>query len=284
MTLTRFYSLHVAVLPALTVMLLGAHVALFLKLGVTPPASADLRKVDRFFPKQVGLDLLVGLLILVGLFALAAREHGAPLDAPADPASDYPARPEWYFLSLFEMLKYFKGSLEPVGAVGIPLLVGGYLFALPFLDRRPGASLKARLPLLAPLALVLLGAFALTAKSMAADAKDEAFHHAREVASQRAERAIALFREGVPPEPLSCCATTSRRGEDLPTQCASCHASRSRPAREADRARPHRMHEEVGDRAARNRRGPPSARRRSRAACLGRAPPADPRRRSCSRR
>ena len=226
MTLTRFYSLHVAVLPALTVMLLGAHVALFRKHGVTPPASADLRKVDRFFPKQVGLDLAVGLVILVALFALAARDHGAPLDAPADPASDYPARPEWYFLSLFETLKYFKGSLEPVGAVGLPLLVGGYLVALPFLDKKPSTALKARLPLLAPLALVLLGAFALTAKSLAADAKDEAFHHAREVASQRAERAIALFRQGVPPEgPLAMMRNDPEtRGEDLfKSQCASCH-------------------------------------------------------------
>ena len=94
LTLTRFYTLHVAVLPALTALLLAGHVALFRKHGVTPPASADTRKVDRFFPKQVGLDLVVGFVVLIALFALAAREHGAPLDAPADPASDYPARPE----------------------------------------------------------------------------------------------------------------------------------------------------------------------------------------------
>ena len=48
-------------------------------------------------------------------------EGGANLDAPADPSSaDYPARPEWYYLSLFQMLKYFPGSREVIGTIVIP--------------------------------------------------------------------------------------------------------------------------------------------------------------------
>jgi ubiquinol-cytochrome c reductase cytochrome b subunit len=62
----------------------------------------------------------------------------APLDAIADPTDDsYIPRPEWYFLSLFQLLKYFPGPLEPVATIVIPGLVTGALLSLPFLDRRP---------------------------------------------------------------------------------------------------------------------------------------------------
>lgn len=226
MTLTRFYALHVAILPALTLLLLVAHVALFRKHGVTPPAGADTSKVDTFYPKQVGMDLAVGAGILVVIFALTFAERGAPLDAPADPSSDYPARPEWYFLALFELLKYFHGALEPVGAVGIPLLIGGFLVALPFLDKRADRSLKKRLGYLAPLAVVGLIAAGLTAKSMKDDASDEGFQRSRKLASTRAARAAELFKAGVPPEgPLAMLHRdpVTRGPELFATHCASCH-------------------------------------------------------------
>jgi ubiquinol-cytochrome c reductase cytochrome b subunit len=226
MTLTRFYALHVAVLPALTMLLLVAHVALFRKHGVTPPAGADTSKVDPFYPKQLAIDLAGGVGMLVVIFALAFMERGAPLDAPADPSGDYPARPEWYFLALFELLKYFHGELEPVGAVGIPLLVVGFLIALPFIDKRPDRSARRRLAYLAPLVVVGLAAAGLTVKSMRDDAANEGFQKSRKLATTRAERAAELFKAGVPPEgPLAMLRSDpATRGPELfAAHCASCH-------------------------------------------------------------
>src|SRR5437762_9425962 len=72
-----------------------------------------------------------------GLYERLARAgrdgKGANLDAPADPARPYPARPEWYFLFLFQLLKYFEGEQEIIGTVLIPNGVGALLFLLPLL-------------------------------------------------------------------------------------------------------------------------------------------------------
>lgn len=225
-TVTRFYALHVFVLPALTVGLLAAHIALFRKHGVTPAAKADKEKSDRFFPKQLGMDLAVGLVVLGAMFWLTMSSHGAHLDAPADPSSDYPARPEWYFLALFEALKHVPGNMEWVVAAGIPVVVIGYLVALPFIDKKPAATLLQRLPKLAPLLLLLLCGAGLTWMSSSSDANDDEFQKARKLASERAEYAIALAQAGVPPGgPLEMLANDpTRRGPELfDKHCAACH-------------------------------------------------------------
>lgn len=226
LTLTRFYTLHVAVLPLLMIGLIAMHIALFRKHGVTPAATADRSKIDRFFPKQVGIDLVVAALVLAAIYFVTLRNHGAPLDAPADPASNYPARPEWYFLALFEALKYVPGNIEWIVAAGIPLVVGGYLVALPFLDKKESTALRPRLGLLAPLALLGLGAAALTFVSVSSDAKDKDFLQARQQAQKQADRALVLAKRGVPPAgPLHMLATDPRtQGPILfAKHCAACH-------------------------------------------------------------
>src|SRR3970282_1736672 len=88
-----------------------------------------------FFPNALFKDAVVSLLVFLALVALAAL-LGAPLEAHADPSdTSYTPRPEWYFMFLFQLLKYFPGQLEVVGVFVIPTLAILLLVALPFIDR-----------------------------------------------------------------------------------------------------------------------------------------------------
>jgi mono/diheme cytochrome c family protein len=90
-----------------------------------------------FYPDILFKDAFVSLLVFLVLVALAYFV-GAPLEARANPAdTSYTPRPEWYFLFLFQLLKYFPGSLEVLGVVVIPTLAIILLLLLPFLDQSP---------------------------------------------------------------------------------------------------------------------------------------------------
>lgn len=88
-----------------------------------------------FFPDVLFKDAVVSLAVFLVLAALAYF-FGAALEERANPAdTNYNPRPEWYFLFLFQMLKYFPGKLEFIGVVVIPTVSITLLFLLPFLDR-----------------------------------------------------------------------------------------------------------------------------------------------------
>jgi len=88
-----------------------------------------------FYPDIIFKDAIVAFIIFLILIGLAYFV-GAPLEARANPAdTSYTPRPEWYFLFLFQLLKYFPGKLEVVGVVLIPTLAILVLFFLPLLDR-----------------------------------------------------------------------------------------------------------------------------------------------------
>lgn len=203
LTLTRFFALHVFVLPITLALLLFVHLALFRKHGVTPPAHLSeqelRRKTQPFWPNQLFLDVLAMTICAAALVGLTVKTHGAELFGPADPASNFVARPEWYFLFLFQLLKYFEGPLQIVATVLIPGAAGAYLFALPFVDRSPDARPGRRWPVLTGVGLLMAGVTALTAVAIAEDAKNETFQHGLEQAEKEAEHARALAREGVPP-------------------------------------------------------------------------------------
>ena len=97
------------------------------------------------------------ILIMLATFVGVANE---PKADPSDSA--YIPRPEWYFLFLFEMLKFFPGSIEWIGTFIIPAIAVWLLFLLPFLDRNPNRHFSKRKLAIAIMTAVVLGMIALT--------------------------------------------------------------------------------------------------------------------------
>jgi mono/diheme cytochrome c family protein len=90
-----------------------------------------------FFPDIIFKDTIVVLILFIILVALAYF-MGAPVEARANPNdTSYTPRPEWYFLFLFQLLKYFPGNLEVIGAMILPGLFILLLLILPFIDKSP---------------------------------------------------------------------------------------------------------------------------------------------------
>ena len=133
-TFQRFYALHVILLPAATAALAGVHLYLVRKHGITPQPGDESRPKKKFYPEQVFKDSVAIFAAFAVLFGIAATIE-APLGKMADPNdTSFVPRPEWYFLFLFQTLKFFEGSLEIVGAVILPTIAMLLLAALPFLD------------------------------------------------------------------------------------------------------------------------------------------------------
>jgi ubiquinol-cytochrome c reductase cytochrome b subunit len=162
LTLTRWYSAHVILLPALLLLLIGAHLFLMRRHGVSGPARKVPGPVMPFFPYQAARDVTVALLVAAVLLVLAWRGMPA-LEAPADPSdATYTPRPEWYFLGLFQLLKYFPGRWEIVGAIVLPGLALATLALLPWIDRGPDRDPRRRRAILAAVTAAVAIVVALT--------------------------------------------------------------------------------------------------------------------------
>jgi ubiquinol-cytochrome c reductase cytochrome b subunit len=169
-TFARFFALHVMILPPLTAMLIGVHVFLVRKHGVTPEAG-DTAPKKKFYPEQVFRDTVGVFVAFMILFLMAALVE-APLGKLADPTdASFIPRPEWYFLWLFQLLKFFEGPLEVVGSHVLPGLAVLALLATPFIDRGVLRRVRQRTVAGGVLALAVLGLAGLTAAAIATSPK-----------------------------------------------------------------------------------------------------------------
>jgi ubiquinol-cytochrome c reductase cytochrome b subunit len=222
-TLTRFFALHAGVIPGAIIAFIVAHVYLFRKHGLTPKEPR--RRPDAaFWPDQVLRDAVACLAVLAVVLFLIVRSHGAELGAPADPSEPFEARPEWYFLFLFQLLKFFPGGTEVWGAIVIPGVLMLVLAAMPFVGNwRLGHRFNVGF-----LWVMLAGVGLLTFQAAKADRNNPNYLVAIRSAERDAERVIELAQSpaGIPPTG----AVTLLRDDPL-TQgpklfaknCASCH-------------------------------------------------------------
>lgn len=152
-TLTRFYGIHVAVLPAVFTIILGIHLILVQVQGMSvPPSQESLppekRKYMPFFPNFALRDLLVWLIVL-NVIALLAVFFPWEIGQKADPLLPAPAgiRPEWYFMFMFQTLKLIPAHIWFIEGelFGIMMFtLGGLIwFFVPFFDKKAGLGIKS---------------------------------------------------------------------------------------------------------------------------------------------
>ena len=138
-TLSRFFGIHVAILPAVTMLVLGLHLLLVQVHGMSRPISVQVRGGEPFYPHFVLRDLFLWVLLLGGVAALATLVPW-PLGEKADPLAPAPAglKPEWYFLFMYQSLRMLPARILGLEGekLGVMVFVFGslLLLAVPFLD------------------------------------------------------------------------------------------------------------------------------------------------------
>ncbi|HZT31000.1 MAG TPA: cytochrome b N-terminal domain-containing protein [Bryobacteraceae bacterium] len=172
-TFARFFGLHVLLLPPATTFLIALHVYLVRKHGVAPLPGDERLPRKKFFPEQVFKDTVAIFLAFAVLFIMAVAVR-VPLERLADPTdTTYIPRPDWYFLFLFQTLKFFKGPLEVVGSVVLPGAAILALLLVPFIDRGRMVRVARRTVAAGFVALAVLGWAGLTAAAIATTPKPE---------------------------------------------------------------------------------------------------------------
>ena len=158
-TLSRFFVLHGAVLPAAMVVLIALHVLLIRLHGITEfrfeDEPADAKRTFDFFPDHLLTELAIGLVLMIVLSVLASV-FPVPLGPRADPLSTPEViKPEWFFYVAFRWLKLFSENVA-FGSLGVILLV---MTAWPFVDgalrrRRPQSEASVWVGIVAVLAIL----------------------------------------------------------------------------------------------------------------------------------
>jgi ubiquinol-cytochrome c reductase cytochrome b subunit len=139
LTISRFFVAHVFLIPACIFALIATHILFFRKAGAAGPYRENPyhpeQKAELFYPRQVLMDLSLTALLIVGL-GLLCFFFPIQLGPPANPAdAQYVPRPEWYYLPIFQWLKYWHGAASVIGILIVPTILVAAIIALPFLDR-----------------------------------------------------------------------------------------------------------------------------------------------------
>ena len=232
--LTRFFALHAGFFPLLLALILFVRMILMRRYQQMEAESQPNVIKEPFWPNQALKNTLTSLVVMGVVLLITVRPHwfgfshsglGAPLASPADPTDLYAAaRPEWYFLFLFQFLKYFPGEMEIVGAIIIPGAVLGYFALMPWIGRHIiGHVLNILVSI-----FLLGGAVWLTVTAKNNDAQNVSYQTAEQEAKEKAARAVELASSptGIPEQGALYLLHKDPKTQGpglFATHCSSCH-------------------------------------------------------------
>ncbi|HZI20521.1 MAG TPA: cytochrome b N-terminal domain-containing protein [Pyrinomonadaceae bacterium] len=260
LTLSRFYALHVLVVPALILLAVVARLFVFRDSGaaardeVSPADGAGNKRRDGAAGGGGGARGAVGggggrrrewaraqsvrVAIVCGLvfagLALYSARHPAPLaPSPDEAPAGYLPRPGAQFLWLFQLLKYFPSAGASLVALLLPALLLGALALLPFLPARPGTRRPAHRAGTALFALIFLLVGGLSALAVREDWRDPRVREqlARQAAAEAEfRRAPFVPKRFGAADPAAVDRASSASTAEPPAayaqHCARCHGAR----------------------------------------------------------
>jgi ubiquinol-cytochrome c reductase cytochrome b subunit len=243
-TINRFFGLHVWLMPAALVALVGAHLAIFRHNGSAGPVVDDPRKLKtgRFWPDQMFMDAAASFLVFVVIVFLALV-FPPYLDAKADPTnSQFVPYPAWYFLSLFGLLALTPPELkigpiplpmELIATIVVPTLFLIVVLLIPWLDRsttrtfgsRRGILWGATIVVIAVVTLSLYAQLGVMAKQAAAPPSPSEATVLATSETSNASATVATAGGGSASSGTAAAPGSANGAKVFQTNCSSCHGA-----------------------------------------------------------
>ncbi len=233
LTINRFFGLHVWLMPAALVLLVGAHLTIFRHNGSAgPPIDQNLKRLPqgRFWPNQMFMDSMASFVVFA-IIVLLSIFSPAPLDLKADPTQKFIAYPAWYFLALYGLLRLAgqtPAAITPIANLFATVIIPGaivtLLILLPFLDRNPSRQLNRRPWVLGVTAISVLIAVGLSLFSQLAIQKEQLESGAGGAAPAAAASENTMGAGTSAGSASTVGNSSSTKGAQVFTQnCAGCH-------------------------------------------------------------
>jgi ubiquinol-cytochrome c reductase cytochrome b subunit len=243
-TINRFFGLHVWLMPAALVALVGAHLAIFRHNGSAGPVVDDPRKLKtgRFWPDQMFMDAAASFLVFV-IIVFLALVFPPYLDAKADPTnSQFVPYPAWYFLSLFGLLALTPPELkigpiplpmELIATIVVPTLFLIVVLLIPWLDRsttrtfgsRRGILWGATIVVMAVVTLSVYAQLGVMAKQAAAPPSPSEATVLATSETSNASATVATSGGGSSSSGTAAAPGSANGAKVFQTNCTSCHGA-----------------------------------------------------------